>query len=195
MQNILIFVFQTLLDLYILTFVLRILLQAVRADFRNPISQFVVKVTDPLVLPIRRFVPPIGPVDTATLLIALALQALLTGILLNVACTTGPNPLQLAGLSVIRLARLTLNIYFFLIIAQVIISWVAAGQYNPMFALLNQVVEPALRPIRRLIPPIAGVDLSPLFAIIAIQVFLLLLSGRQLMSGMICSSFLQMQLL
>ena len=174
---------------------LRILLQAVRADFRNPISQFVVKVTDPLVLPIRRFVPPIGPVDTATLLIALALQALLTGVLLNVACTTGPNPLQLAGLSVIRLARLTLNIYFFLIIAQVIISWVAAGQYNPMFALLSQVVEPALRPIRRLIPPIAGVDLSPLFAIIAIQVFLLLLSGRQLMSGMICSSFLQMQLL
>lgn len=195
MQNILIFVFQTLLDLYILTFVLRILLQAVRADFRNPISQFVVKVTDPLVLPIRRFVPPIGPVDTATLLIALALQALVTGILLNVACTTGPNPLQLVGLSVIRLARLTLNIYFFLIIAQVIISWVAAGQYNPMFALLSQVVEPALRPIRRLIPPIAGVDLSPLFAIIAIQVFLLLLSGRQLMSGMICSSFLQMQLL
>ncbi len=195
MQNILIFVFQTLLDLYILTFVLRILLQAVRADFRNPISQFVVKVTDPLVLPIRRFVPPIGPVDTATLLIALALQALVTGVLLNVACTTGPNPLQLVGLSVIRLARLTLNIYFFLIIAQVIISWVAAGQYNPMFALLSQVVEPALRPIRRLIPPIAGVDLSPLFAIIAIQVFLLLLSGRQLMSGMICSSFLQMQLL
>lgn len=195
MQNILIFVFQTLLDLYILTFVLRILLQAVRADFRNPISQFVVKVTDPLVLPIRRFVPPIGPVDTATLLIALALQALVTGILLNVACTTGPNPLQLVGLSVIRLARLTLNIYFFLIIAQVIISWVAAGQYNPMFALLSQVVEPTLRPIRRLIPPIAGVDLSPLFAIIAIQVFLLLLSGRQLMSGMICSSFLQMQLL
>jgi len=195
MQDILIFVFQTLLDLYILTFVLRILLQAVRADFRNPISQFVVKVTDPLVVPIRRFVPPIGPVDTATLLIALALQALLTGILLNIACTTGPNPLQLAGLSVIRLARLTLNIYFFLIIAQVIISWVAAGQYNPMFALLSQVVEPALRPIRRLIPPIAGVDLSPLFAIIAIQVFLLLLSGRQLMSGMICSSFLQMQLL
>jgi len=195
MQNILIFVFQTLLDLYILTFVLRILLQAVRADFRNPISQFVVKVTDPLVLPIRRFVPPIGPVDTATLLIALALQALVTGVLLNVACTTGPNPLQLVGLSVIRLARLTLNIYFFLIIAQVIISWVAAGQYNPMFALLSQVVEPALRPIRRLIPPIAGLDLSPLFAIIAIQVFLLLLSGRQLMSGMICSSFLQMQLL
>ncbi len=195
MQDILIFLFQTLLDLYILTFVLRILLQAVRADFRNPISQFVVKVTDPLVLPIRRFVPPIGPVDTATLLIALALQALLTGVLLSVACTTGPNPLQLVGLSVIRLARLTLNIYFFLIIAQVIISWVAAGQYNPMFALLSQVVEPALRPIRRLIPPIAGVDLSPLFAIIAIQVFLLLLSGRQLMSGMICSNFLQMQLL
>ncbi|UCG72000.1 MAG: YggT family protein [Chromatiales bacterium] len=195
MQDILIFVFQTLLDLYILTFVLRLILQAVRADFRNPVCQFVLKVTDPLVLPLRRMVPPVGPVDTATLLIALALQALLTGILLNIACTTGPNMIQLIGLSVIRLARLTLNIYFFLIIAQVIISWVAAGQYNPMFVLLNQVVDPVLRPFRRLIPPIAGVDLSPLFAIIAIQVFLRLLSGRQLMSGMICSNFLQMQLL
>lgn len=195
MQDILIFIFQTLLDLYILTFVLRLILQAVRADFRNPVCQFVLKITDPLVLPLRRMVPPLGPVDTATLLIALALQVLLTGILLNIACTTGPNIIQLIGLSVIRLARLTLNIYFFLIIAQVIISWVAAGQYNPMFVLLNQVVDPVLRPFRRLIPPIAGVDLSPLFAIIAIQVFLRLLSGRQLMSGMICSNFLQMQLL
>lgn len=195
MQDILIFIFQTLLDLYILTFVLRLILQAVRADFRNPISQFVLKITDPLVLPVRRVVPPVGPVDTATVLIALALQALLTGILLNIACTTGPNVIQLIGLSVIRLARLTLNIYFFLIIAQVIISWVATGQYNPMFVLLSQVVDPVLRPFRRLIPPIAGVDLSPLFAIIAIQVFLRLLSGRQLMSGMICSNFLQMQLL
>lgn len=195
MQDTLIFIFQTLLDLYILTFVLRVILQAVRADFRNPISQFVLKVTDPLVLPVRRVVPPVGPVDTATVLIALALQALLTGILLNIACTSGPNIVQLLGLSVIRLARLTLNIFFFLIIAQVIISWVAAGQYNPMFVLLSQVVDPVLRPFRRLIPPIAGVDLSPLFAIIAIQVFLRLLSGRPLMSGMLCSNFLQMQLL
>ena len=195
MQDILIFIFQTLLDLYILTFVLRLLLQAVRADFRNPISQFVVKITDPLVLPVRRVVPPVGPVDTATVLIALALQGLLTGILLNIACTTGPNIVQLLGLSLIRLARLTLNVYFFLIIAQVIISWVAAGQYNPMFVLLNQVVDPVLRPFRKLIPPIAGVDLSPLFAILAIQVFLRLLSGGPLMRGMICSNFLQMQLL
>ena len=195
MQDILIFIFQTLLDLYILTFVLRLLLQAVRADFRNPISQFVVKITDPLVLPVRRVVPPVGPVDTATVLIALALQGLLTGILLNIACTTGPNIVQLLGLSLIRLARLTLNVYFFLIIAQVIISWVAAGQYNPMFVLLNQVVDPVLRPFRKLIPPIAGVDLSPLFAILAIQVFLRLLSGAPLMRGMICSNFLQMQLL
>ncbi len=195
MQDILIFIFQTLLDLYILTFVLRLLLQAVRADFRNPISQFVVKITDPLVLPVRRVVPPVGPVDTATVLIALALQGLLTGILLNIACTTGPNIVQLLGLSLIRLARLTLNVYFFLIIAQVIISWVAAGQYNPMFVLLNQVVDPVLRPFRKLIPTIAGVDLSPLFAILAIQVFLRLLSGAPLMRGMICSNFLQMQLL
>jgi len=195
MQDALIFLFQSLLELYILTFVLRLILQAVRADFRNPVSQFVLKVTDPLILPLRRVVPAIGPVDTATVLIALGLQALLTGVLLNLACTTAPAIPQLLGLSVIRLVRLTLNIFFFLILAQVIISWVAAGQYNPMFHLLSQVVEPVLRPFRRLIPPIAGFDLSPLFAILAIQVFLRLLSGRQLMSGMICSNFVQMQLL
>lgn len=195
MQDALIFLFQSLLELYILTFVLRVILQAVRADFRNPVSQFVLKVTDPLVLPLRRAVPAIGPVDTATVLIALALEALLTGILLNIACTTGPGALQLFGLSVIRLVRLTLNIYFFLILAQVIISWVARGQYNPMFYLLSQVVEPVLSPFRRLIPPIANIDLSPLFAILAIQVLLRLLSGAPLMRGMICANFVQMQLL
>lgn len=195
MQDALIFLFQSLLELYILTFVLRLILQAVRADFRNPVSQFVLKVTDPLVLPLRRAVPAIGPVDTATVLIALALQAVLTGVLLNIACTTGPAIPQLIGLSLIRLVRLTLNIYFFLILAQVIISWVAQGQYNPMFYLLSQVVEPVLRPFRRLIPPIAGFDLSPLFAILAIQVCLRLLSGAPLMRGMICSNFVQMQLL
>jgi YggT family protein len=195
MQDAVIFLFQSLLELYILTFVLRLILQAVRADFRNPVSQFVLKVTDPLVLPLRRAIPAIGPVDTATVLIALALEALLTGVLLNIACTSAPAILQLLGLSLIRLVRLTLNVFFFLILAQVIISWVASGQYNPVFYLLNQVVEPVLRPFRRFIPPIAGIDLSPLFAILAIQVLLRLLSGAPFMRGIDCSSFVLMQML
>jgi YggT family protein len=194
MQDALIFLFQSLLELYILTFVLRLILQSVRADIRNPISQFVLRVTDPLVLPLRRLVPAVGPVDSATVLIAIALQAALIGALLSIACTTGPNLAQLVGLSIIRLARLTLNIFFFLIIAQVIVSWVAAGQYNPMLYLLAQVVEPVLRPFRRLIPPIARFDLSPLFAILAIQVLIRLLPGQQLMSGMVCSNLVRMQL-
>ena len=187
--------FQSLLELYILIFVLRLILQAVRADFRNPISQFVLKLTDPLVLPLRRLVPAVGPVDTATVLIAVALQALLFGALLNIVCVSGPNPIQLLGLSIVRLIQLTLNIFFFLIIAQVIVSLVAQGQYNPMLYLLAQVVEPVLRPFRRLIPPIAGFDLSPLFAILAIQVLIRLLPGAQLMGGMECGPLVRMQLL
>ena len=91
-------------------------------------------------------------------------------------------------LSIVRLIELILNTYFFLILAQVIMSWVAPGGYNPMLYLLAQVVEPVLGPFRKLIPTIGGLDLSPLFAILAIQFVLRVLPVGQLMRGLVCSS-------
>jgi len=188
MQEALIFLFRSLLELYILTFVLRLILQAVRADFRNPISQFVLKVTDPLVVPLRRILPSVGMLDTATLLVALILQGLLMAILLNLACINGPGLLQLAGLSIARLVELLLNIYFWLILAHVVASWISPGQYNPMLHLLSQIVEPVLLPFRKLIPPIAGLDLSPILLILATQFLIRLIPTRQLLGDLVCGA-------
>lgn len=188
MSDALIFVLRSLAELYIITFVLRLILQWVRADFHNPLSQFLLKVTDPLVVPLRRVVPPVGRIDTATLLIAVALQAVLVLVLVNLACLGSPNPAQILSLAVLGIVRLVLRLYFFVIIAYVILSWVAPGTYNPVASLLSSMAEPVLAPLRRIIPPIGGIDLSPLFAIIGLQALTMLLPIGRVMSGLLCTS-------
>ncbi|HHQ14027.1 MAG TPA: YggT family protein [Chromatiales bacterium] len=189
MSSALIFILRSLIGLYIVAFLLRAILQWVRADIRNPLSQFILRITNPLVLPVRRVVPSIGPADTASLLIALVLQILATTILIQFACIGDANPLQIAWISVLQLVHLVLRIGFFVIIVYVILSWISpAGSYNPAASLLASIVEPLLAPLRRLIPPIGGIDLSPLFAIIAIQAVTMVLPIGQAMSGLLCSA-------
>lgn len=165
----------TLLDLYITAILLRVLLQWVRADFYNPVCQFLVKLTNPALVPLRRVIPSIGRIDTAAILLMLALEFLGVWVVSRIAST----PLTPAGIvvfSVTKLLATLLVTYFFLIIANVIISWVASAARHPVIPLVYQLTEPVLRPFRRLIPPIAGIDLSPVFALIGIR-FLLLLLG------------------
>ncbi len=165
----------TLIDLYIAAVMLRLLLQWVRADFYNPLCQFLVKITNPLLIPLRRVVPSIGRLDTASVVLLVVLEfigvRIVTAIVPN-----GMDWQQLLVFSLIKLAVTLLMMYFILIIAAVILSWVGARARHPIVPLIFQLTEPVLRPFRKLIPPIAGVDLSPLFAIIAIR-FLLLLLG------------------
>ena len=188
MQDALIFVFRSLLDLYIISFVLRLALQFIRADVRNPLTQFILRVTNPLVLPLRRVLPPVGNLDTATVLVALALQLVTTAVLLKVSCVGSADILQLLSISILRLVQLGLRIYLFVILLYVILSWVAPGGYNPATHLLSTLAEPVLAPLRRLVPPIAGLDLSPLFALIGIQALTMLLPLGRVMSGIICTS-------
>lgn len=189
MQDALIFIFRSLLDLYIICFVLRLLLQWVRADFRNPLSQFILRVTDPLVIPVRRLVPAIGSLDTATLLIAAAIQLIATAVLVNVACVGDIDVIQLVGIAVVRLLQLSLRIYLFVVLIYVVLSWVApGGSYNPAANLLASLVEPVLAPVRRLVPAIGGLDLSALFVLIGIQALSMLLPVGQVMSGIVCTS-------
>lgn len=189
MQDALIFIFRSLLDLYIICFVLRLLLQWVRADFRNPLSQFILRVTDPLVIPLRRLVPAIGSLDTATLLIAVIIQLIATAVLVNVACVGDIDIVQLVGIAVVRLLQLSLRIYLFVVLIYVVLSWVApGGSYNPAANLLSSLVEPVLAPVRRLVPTIGGLDLSALFVLIGIQALSMLLPIGQVMSGIVCTS-------
>ncbi len=189
MSSALIFILRSLIGLYIVAFVLRAILQWVRADIRNPLSQFILRITNPLVLPVRRVIPSIGPMDSASLLIALVLQILATMILIRFACVGDANPLQIAWISVLQLIHLVLRIWFFVIIVYVILSWISPGaSHNPAASLLASIAEPLLAPLRRLIPPIGGMDLSPVFAIIGIQAVTMVLPIGQAMSGLLCSA-------
>ena len=174
MTQALYFIVKTLAQLYLLLLLLRFWLPWLRADFRNPIAQGILKFTSPLIVPLRRFLPSIGRLDTATILVAFAVQ-FITVIALLAIVRRPIDTLTVAFISVIELAILSLNLFFFATLIRIILSWVAPGNYNPVTALLTTLSEPVLRPFRRLIPPIGGLDISPIFALVLLQAVVILL--------------------
>ena len=165
----------TIIDLYIAAIMLRLLLQWVRADFYNPLCQFLVKATNPVLVPTRRIIPSIGRLDTASVVVMLLLE-LIQLVIINQLSQAGFN-LQFMLLFALRKLVVTfLMTYFVLIIARVIVSWIGSQSRHPLIPLIYQLTEPVLRPFSKLVPPISGIDLSPLFALIALR-FLLLLLG------------------
>jgi YggT family protein len=181
-----------LIGLFILTFALRLGMQWVRADFRNPIVQFVLKVTNPLVMPFRRLIPPFRKLDTATLIVYLLLSFAAMGILSSLECFLMPDILTVLALGILYGVRLLLNTYTFVIIGYVILSWVGQGGYNPSIvmisSLLKDLAHPVLAPVQRLIPPIGGLDLSPIFVLITLPAVaqMLLKQGYRLADGYNC---------
>lgn len=174
---ILIYLVQTLFSLYVIAVMLRFMLQLVKADFYNPISQFLVKITSPLVNPLRRIVPGLGGMDLSSLLLALIVQMIASALLFVLSGYGMPNPFSLLIWSAIALIWLTLNIFFFALIAMIIVSWVAAGSRHPAVLLLYQITEPVMAPLRKVLPPMGGLDFSPIVAFILIQVLKIALSG------------------
>lgn len=170
LTDIISFLLQTLLSMYLFAMLLRFLLQLVRADFYNPICQFLVRVTNPLVLPLRRVIPGVRGIDLSSLLLALLLQMLLVALLLYFRhnAIASPGLLLLGGL--FGIAGLLLKIYFFAIIAVIVLSWVAPGTRHPAVYLLHQITEPVMAPLRRVLPPLGGLDLSPILVFILIRV-------------------------
>lgn len=168
------FLISTLFSLYILAVMLRFLLGMVRADFYNPISQFLVKITNPLLVPLRKIIPGAGKVDVAAIILMLVLQLIMLAIIVALRGVTPPL-LTLLLAAIGELVILAINVFLFAIIVQVIISWVNPGSYNPVNGLLNSLTSPVMRPIQRLLPPMSGIDLSPLFALIGLQVLKMLI--------------------
>lgn len=171
----LIFIIETLLSLALFIVLARLLLQLTRADFRNPICQAVVRITNPLILPLRRILPPIGKIDTASVVAVILVAVAEVAIIFAIRGITFVGPiywLQSAGLEI---ARTLLWTYFYAIILYALLSMVAPGGYSPLQSVLATVCEPVLRPFRRVIPPVAGIDLSPLWACILIQAILILI--------------------
>ena len=174
-MNALIFLIDTLVGLYVMVLLLRLLLQIVRADFRNPLARGIVQLSNPLILPLRRVLPAARQVDSASVVAVLAVLGAKVLLLFALSGIGLPEPLLFARTLAVELAQLVLQTYFYLIVVYALLSFMTPGNYSPAQALLGALCEPLLRRIRQRIPAISGLDLSPLWATIGIQALLLLL--------------------
>jgi YggT family protein len=179
-------IINTLFDIYILLVLLRFLLQMLRADFYNPVSQFIVRLTTPPLHLLRRFIPSIGGQDVASVVLCLLLiyakfmvMRLLAIPAAHIGGVMAPiGSVSYAGLLVLSIAdliALVLTVFLVAVIIQVILSWVSPGHYNPVIGLVNRIAEPVLKPIRKFIPPLGGLDLTPLFASLLLLVVKMLI--------------------
>jgi len=173
-SNALFFLVSTLFELYLWIVILRIILQVVRADFYNPISQLVWQVTQPIVRPLQSVLPKWRQLDTAALALLLAISLIYVYV---VAAILGYHVGGIVSLwyAALKLLALTLNLYTFALFIQAILSWVGPGVNNPAGSILWSMNEPLLRPVRRAVPPMSGLDLSPLLVILVLQFINLLI--------------------
>ncbi|UZJ43348.1 YggT family protein [Marinimicrobium sp. C6131] len=165
-----IYIIRTLGSLYLMLVLLRFLFQMVRADFYNPISQFVAKATNPLLMPLRKVIPGFFGVDLAALVLALAVQWLLIQLVLVIAGLGFLNPLYTIAWSAIGLLSVVLSIYFWCLIISIIASWVAPFSQHPALILVRQLVAPVMAPFQKLIPPLGGIDITPIFAFMVLHI-------------------------
>lgn len=175
LTNPIVFIIDVVFSTYILAVLIRFILQTQRADFYNPIAQFLVKVTNPPLKPLRRIVPGIGGIDNASILLLIILQMTSTALVLGIRIGAVPSFGALFFTSLAALVSLVIYTFLFSILIQVIISWINPNSYNPGLSLINSICEPVLRPFRRMIPAVGGFDLSPLVAMVALQVLSMLL--------------------
>ncbi|MEI6354384.1 MAG: YggT family protein [Methylococcus sp.] len=170
----LIFLLDTLFSLYIFCLLLRFLFQWCGADYQNPLSQFLIRMTHPPLSLLRRFIPAMGRVDSSALVLILLLQ-MLEGFLIFLIQGGMPSFSVLSIWSITQLIELTLNIYFYAIIIRALLSWVGPSVYNPAISLLFSLTEPVMATSRRLLPITGGIDLSPIVVIMAIQLIRMLI--------------------
>ena len=173
----LVFLVRTILDLYILTFILRFALQWARADSYNPFWQFVVRVTNPLVQPLRQVVPSWRGVELASPLIVLALETLAVVVLANLTGYPLPGWAAILYFALLRALLGIVRLYMFVLFVYVLLSWISPGVEHPLARVLAALCEPVLRPVRRLIPTIGGFDLSPLVVLIGLQAVYIYISA------------------
>jgi YggT family protein len=169
------YIVDILLWLLTLAFVLRLLFQLVRADFRDPMADAIVRVTNWLIMPLRRLLPPVGKVDTATVLAVLLVATARNFILLAMAGVAVGDVVLLLRTTLIDLVGMVLRIYLFAMLLYWLTSFVSPGGYAPGVRLLAQLCEPILKPVRRIIPRIGQIDFSVLWVSIAIGALLVLL--------------------
>lgn len=170
------FILITAIDIYIMIVLARFMLQLVRADFYNPVSQFVVKATSPVLNPLRRMIPGFGGLDIAAIILMLVLVAIKLALFFFLKGYLGLPMLTMAIFFLKSVANTFLNFFLYSIFVSIILSWVAQGSYNPLADILHQITEPVMGPARKILPPMGGLDLSPMLVLLAISAIKILFS-------------------
>lgn len=165
----LLFLIQTVFNLYIYIIILRLILQAIRIRFDNPYSLFAIKFTQPVVRPLQKILPEVKGIDLAIVVFALAIEMIKFFLLAIIGAALFPNIGRLFLVSLGDLLNHLDNFYFYAIIFKIILSWLIPLQYNPLFFIITQITGPILYPIRRVIPAVAGLDFSPLIALVLLK--------------------------
>ncbi|MDO3387598.1 YggT family protein [Gilvimarinus sp. SDUM040013] len=171
LQQMLIYLIQTLGSLYMLIILLRFLLQLVRADFYNPISQGISKATNLFLLPLRRVIPGVYGIDMAALVLALLLQWAAGQLIYLIAAQGLLNPLLILPMGLIGILKMLVQIYFVGMIIYIIASWIAPFSQNPALVLMRQLIEPAMAPLRKVIPAMGPIDITPIFFFLILNLF------------------------
>jgi YggT family protein len=176
-----IFLVTTVFDLYIFVLMLRLVLVALRVDYFNPVSQTIIKLTQPLIGPLRRSIPNYKHIELASVVVLLLLEAL-KFMLVGMILAGLPNPVGLFVLAVADSLKSLVNIFFYAIIVQAIMSWVSSS-HSPITHVIHKITAPIMRPFQRLLPPVGGMDISPIPAIISLQLVTILLITPLLAEG------------
>ncbi len=183
-NNALIFLVETLFNIYILILMLRIILQWVGAHFYNPVSQFVIKLTNPVVKPLRQLFPPFRGIDFASLIILVALEFVKLLLVIWLKLNIIPGILGLIVMAFGDILDVILDIFFYAIIINALLSWINPKQYNPITEVLHLITDPLLRPARKIIPAISGIDISPIPVLIILQLCSILIASPLMSLGL-----------
>lgn len=170
MTNAFAFLLEVIATMATFFFLARFLLQAARADFYNPLSQSVVRLTDPVLKPLRRIIPGYRNLDFAAVIVVLLIQALFVGLL-----SGGADALAIAGVALFKTVTFLISMLRWSIVIVAIASFIAAGSYHPALRLLDQIIEPVVSPFRRILPPMGGLDFAPLVALVALYMLEMIL--------------------
>lgn len=170
LAKIAIYIISSLGSVYLTFVVLRFLLQLFRADYYNPISKVVVRLTNPLLIPLRKVIPGFFGIDFAGIVLALLIQALIIQVILLLVGFGFINPLVLLSWAFVGVIALVITLYYWGILIVIIASWVAPFSSHPALTLLREVIEPVMAPFRKIIPAIGGLDLSPMVLIMVLHV-------------------------
>jgi YggT family protein len=173
LNNAILFLINTLFDLYLFVLCIRLILAWSRADYFNPITRIIIQLTQPVIAPLRRLIPNYARIEFSTLVFIICLEIIKIYLLSLI--LMGGAPIVVIFITAIEaFIRLVLNTFFYAIILHVIMSWISPG-YSPLGQVLTQLSAPILRPCQRLIPPLGGLDLSPVLALIGLQFLMILL--------------------